>query len=100
MADGDIYLYNKPGGQGTGGKGKNTSLTVSSFICLTIAITMDNMDFTSTRNFTFILSFFIECIPIVFFWPIGLLPNNLTFPTDYQSKTKNHTVIRFFFYMH
>lgn len=23
MADGDIYLYNKPGGQGTGGKGNH-----------------------------------------------------------------------------
>ena len=23
LADGDIYLYNKPGGQGTGGKGNH-----------------------------------------------------------------------------
>uniref|UniRef100_A0A673A1P1 SZT2 subunit of KICSTOR complex n=1 Tax=Sphaeramia orbicularis TaxID=375764 RepID=A0A673A1P1_9TELE len=30
LADGDIYLYNKPGGQGTGGKGNHTHSTCTS----------------------------------------------------------------------
>lgn len=30
VADGDIYLYNKPGGQGTGGKGTRVCV----FLCV------------------------------------------------------------------
>lgn len=32
LADGDIYLYNKPGGQGTGGKGNHTTFQVCEWL--------------------------------------------------------------------